>query len=176
MLITIKDIAKEQVKTGRNPYGKATVTYDYNGQTRTQSVISFANADVYKALDSLSPGDRADVTVTKNASGYNQWAELKPVGKGEDIPAPAPSASGTAPAKASGTWETAEERAKKQVYIIRQSSLDNAIKTLSAGLPSKEKLQVEDVLNLAGVYVDWVLSGDQPGMETSNSDLGDIPL
>jgi len=51
-------------------------------------------------------------------------------------------------------YETAEERAKKQVYIIKQSSISNAIeiaKTDGIGL------SVPGVLAIAQELTDWVL-------------------
>ena len=49
-----------------------------------------------------------------------------------------------------GTWETAEERATKQIMIIRQNALTNAVNFVS------DNATVEDVLETADRFASWV--------------------
>ena len=53
-------------------------------------------------------------------------------------------------------FETREERAAKQVYIVRQSSLTAAIATMTPG--SKTALNPEDVINVAKQYEQYVFT------------------
>lgn len=52
------------------------------------------------------------------------------------------------------TYETPEERAKKQVYIVRQSSLSNALTALAIGAKTPPK--PDEVIELARKYEDYV--------------------
>ena len=58
----------------------------------------------------------------------------------------------------SSNWETAEDRAKKQVYIIRQSSLTNAVNTLVGNV------NPDDVKVTAQTYINFVLGIDDPSV------------
>lgn len=62
---------------------------------------------------------------------------------GKSIPQPAPKSN----------YETAEERAKKQVYIVRQSSLANAVATLAIGAKKVEPAEVIKVAKQFEAYV-----------------------
>jgi hypothetical protein len=57
-----------------------------------------------------------------------------------------------------GSWETPEERAAKQVYIIKQSSLSAAINTLAVG---KDVVDPDEVTQLASKYTDFVLGNEK---------------
>ena len=54
-------------------------------------------------------------------------------------------------------YETAEERARRQVYIIRQSSLGTAVELLGSGA------SVADVINTAKQFEAYVFSKEAEG-------------
>ena len=76
MRIKLVEVVTEKVQKGKNSYTKANITYTYNGENRTQSMVSFANPAVFSTLMECNPGDDLDVEITKNANGYNQWSKL----------------------------------------------------------------------------------------------------
>ena len=158
MRIKILDVSVETVSTGKKPYKKAVVAYMSEGQARTQSVIDFANPDVFKKL-SQYVGKEADVVVTKNAGGYNQWASIADVGEGpppatqSPVGSPAQAAVGGVARVTGSNYETPAERAVKQVYIVKQSSLSAAI---ALAVANKEKQSVEDTIRVAQQFVDFV--------------------
>lgn len=149
MKVTIKDVSVEWVAKGKTKYGKATVNYTYNGEPRSQNIMSFANPNVFKQVQELQ-GQEVDVTITKNAQGYSEWSAINAGGDGGTT-----SAAPTQTTRVTGSnYETPEERARKQVYIIKQSSISNAIeiaKTDGIGL------SVPGVLDIAQQLTDWVL-------------------
>lgn len=152
MRVKILDVNIEKVVKGRNMYQVATVAYSSNGEARTQKVMSFANPDVFKSLPDFV-GKEADVTVTKNDSGYNQWAAIK--APGSEVPEASPTATAAAGTRVTGSnYETREERANKQVYIVKQSSIGSAIETLAA---MGELSSPARVIEVAQIYVDYVL-------------------
>lgn len=157
MRITITEILNETVNKGRTPYFVANVSYQQNGQARTQKILSFANPDTYKALQEYGPGDEAEVTVTKNAQGYNQWAKIEKVSK-DDAPKQAASASATGGKVLGSQYETREERITRQLHIVRQSSLANAVAILTPG--AKAPLDVATVVKVAQELVDFVYQNE----------------
>lgn len=117
------------------------------------------NPSLRDQLAALQPGDEFTATLEKNAGGF--W-EVQSVTKGV-----AETSNGSAvrggPAQAAGkvtgsNYETPTERAARQVSIVRQSSLAQAVATLAAGAKAAPK--VEDVLELAQVYVNFVNNVD----------------
>lgn len=172
------------------PYEKLDLAYKnltYQGKVEGKNLMPFgANAAAFKALRDAPAGSVFDITVQKNDQGYNDWLAATPV-SGEAVGAPAPTnapssvysgnTSKTAPARTS-TYETPEERAAKQVYIVRQSSLSTAVAALSVG--SKSALKADDVIAFANQLADYVLGNDKA--PASSSDTGfddmsdDVPL
>lgn len=136
------------------------------------------NAKLKAGLESLEPGDPFTAETEKNAQGF---LDVKSVIKGQDASASAPeapkSASTGAGANKSATpyaassYPTADERAKTQTHIIRQSSLAQAVATLSVGAKA---LKPDEVLAVAEVYVDWV-KNEKVGMAAIDDIDSDIP-
>lgn len=147
MRVKILDINVENVTKGKAKYSKTTVAYTYNGEARTQNIMSFANPDVSKKVHDYF-GKEAEITVTKNAAGYNEWASIGDVGSAPESPTPT---AGTAVRVTGSNYETPAERAQRQVYIIKQSSIGHAIELLGQGT------EVEMVLDTAQLFVDYVL-------------------
>ena len=170
------DIKTQPTKNGKS-YQLADVAYKNNtfqGKVEGKKVMSFgATAEAFKTLAVASPGESYTVEIVKNAAGYNDWVSMV---KGEANSAPAaPTASKAPNAAPKSNYETSEERAQRQVYIIRQSSLTNAISTLSVG--AKTAPNPDAVVNLAQRYVDFVLNGVGGAITTTTDNLSidDMP-
>lgn len=149
--IVLQEVVLESVEKGRTKYQIANVTYTFNGNNKTTKIMSFANPQVFKDVQSFSPGTELVVETTKNAQGYDQWSKVSVAG------AAAPSSAGVSP-QARSTYETPEERKIKQLYIIKQSSISTAVQTLSVG--AKVPPTPDEVLKLAQVYVDFVYGNE----------------
>jgi hypothetical protein len=173
--IKISEVNIEEVRNGRNKYDKAEVNYTFKGEARTQKIMSFANPGVFPLLRKMKPGEEYDVEVTKDDKGYNTWAKVVAVSN-----EPAPVASGAVigtgmPGAASGrvsisTYETAEERKIKQLYIIRQSSISNAIQYMEY---SNMAANVDSVLDVAQQFVDFVY-GNNDGLHGRGESLEEM--
>ena len=113
-----------------------------------------------ESLESLSANDEFTAVLEKNARDY--W-EVQSVVKGviseQDSPAPAADKPAERPVQAQravnrvtgSTYETPEERAKKQVIIVKQSSIAQAVAYLS--LPRNEDIPtLERVIEIAEVF------------------------
>ena len=173
MRIKIVEVVTESITKGKNSYQMATVAYRVAGNSdlRNQKLISFANPDSFAAMQKANPGDEYDVEVTKNAAGYNQWASVKAASAG-DAPQPETKASTYKP---SSNYETKEERTQRQLHIVRQSSLSNAVNTLSVG--AKVAPDPEAVIALAQRYVEFVYSDDaEEILGKSVNNFEDVPV
>ena len=152
--IVIKSVSVETVTKGRNNWQKAAVEYTQDGKPRNQNLVSFKNPAVFAAVKDLVDGDVVDVTLTKEGDFW-QWAAVKKI----DSPPSAP-ASGRAPAASGGkvvgsNYETKEERAARQVLIVKQSSLAQALAYMSA-TDKEGTFGVNHVLDIAQQFSDWV--------------------
>ena len=170
MKVKILDVNVENVVKGKSRYSKAAVTYTYNGEARTQNIMSFTNPAIFKAVQE-KVGQEVEIQITKNAAGYNEWASLDDIGAGPaagpSTVAPTPTASGTPATRVTGSnYETPAERAVKQVYIVKQSSISAAV-ALAAN--NKEKATPEEIIAVAQKFVDYVFDKDL-SMESLKSD------
>lgn len=154
MQITVKSVNVEWIAKGKTKYGKAVVSYVRDGKDNTQTLVSFKNPDVFKTLSEASEGSVYEITLTKEGD-YWQWSKAVPA----DNASTKAQGSAQAPAATGGrvtgsNYETKEEREKKQVYIVKQSSLSAAISTLSHG--TDVPLDPSNVIALARQYTEFV--------------------
>ena len=154
MKIKILDVAIEHVKNGKKQYSKAQVAYSHEGQARTQNIISFANPSIFAKVQE-KVGQEVEVTITKNAAGYNELASLDDVSASVSAPQAAPAAAGTVRTTGSN-YETPDERARRQVYIVKQSSISSAIDLHKLDKDRTDAPSPEEILATAQVFVDYV--------------------
>jgi hypothetical protein len=154
MQITIQEVAIEEVRKGNNkPYYKANVVYSSNGKNSTKPIMSFANPQVYDAIKDATPGSDWEIDVKKEGDYWN-WVGAKPAGGSAPTQAPRATATTAIGGKTPpSTYETADERRIKQMYIIKQSSIANAIDYLKV---SGEPFVIGEVLSVAQQFVDFV--------------------
>ena len=174
------DIKIFEVKNeNKGKYDLLTVDYKDLRQDKnaTKKVVSFTNKDVYNTLKAAQSGEEFTVTAVKGEQ-YWEWQNVSPRGQapvestGGNMAASKPAA--TTP---KSTYETPEERAKKQLYIVRQSSIGAAINLLKT---EKVIPSVDEVLATAKQFESYVF-GVQEMPANINSlpplpDDDDIPL
>ena len=165
MLIQIITTVVETKPTTKGSYQQLEVTYKnltYAGKVESKKLMSFgANATSFKALANAQAGSTWEVTVVKNDKGYNDWTAVSPgtmsPGGGE---VPVATSSKPAATAARSTYETPEERAQRQVLIVRQSSLSAAVATLAVGSKS---VKPDEVIAVAKQYENYVFDIKDPG-------------
>ena len=142
-------------KTGRS-YQSIEVTYkNAQGQAQSKKLMSFANPDVFKATQDWNKGDVIDVATQKDAKGYWQWTGIGAAAVASaEASSPVP-ATKTATRVTGSNYETKEERAARQVMIVRQSSISSAINALSVGADSAPT--ASKVIKLAKEFESYVL-------------------
>ena len=173
MNITILSVDIKTVPTAKGSYQTADVAYKNNsfqGKVEGKKVMSFgATKDSFSTLALAQPGESYEVTIVKNDKGYNDWVSMAKAEAGANSPAVSAPAGGKAPAATPrSTYETPEERAQRQVLIVRQSSLSAAVNLLLAG--AKTPPPVENVLAIAKQFEDYVFGKQAPGPISEMSD------
>jgi hypothetical protein len=143
-----------------------------DGKVSSKKIMSFAAPDVFKILSSSKQGDAFDVTTVKNDKGYWDWTTVSQGSVG--------AASGSVKAAGSpaprSTYETPEERANRQVLIVRQSSVSSAIEFYK--LNAKKQPSVGDVVEVAKFFENYVFGkSTTPSSADSIAEMDDdIPL
>ncbi len=116
-IYTVQEVSVTTVTSGKKPYNVAEVTYSTDrGENKTKKIMSFSNPGVFATVSKMAQGTR--IEVENDGAPYYNWTSIKTVA--ED----APSAT-TAPKSGvvqRGNFETPEERAARQVLIVRQAA------------------------------------------------------
>lgn len=137
----------------KGKYTVANVAYKGpDGKVDAKKLMSFVNKEVYAVFKDAQPGDVFEV-VSEKIDGYWNWTSAVVGGKNTGQSAPA---KGTTTPRSN--FETPDERASRQVYIVKQSSISNAVALLTND--PKAKPSVEDVIGIAQEFVDFVFSND----------------
>ncbi len=170
------DVATAAGKNGKN-YETAEVVYKKDGQTQTKKLVSFNNPAVFAGVKAAKKGETYSITQEKDKNDYWQWTSFKPASN-DEAPAQAAQSSSPRPAQTNTfqrDFESKDERETKQRYIIRQSSLSNAVSILTTG--AKAPPNINDVKKLADELVAYVY--EAPSLFEMKNDLpagDDIPF
>lgn len=159
MQITVQVVSVEhnieiQKKSG-GVYPGTRLTYRLDGKIQEQNFHNNSlkyNPNVAESLKVLVSGDV--VTIDKIKDG--EFWKVTAITKGGSVPQPSTPATPT-PAASKGTWETAEERAKKQVMIVRQSSISAAINMFQHKSYDKISIVEADIVKVAKFFEAYVL-------------------
>jgi hypothetical protein len=164
MRFVFQNLTTENVVKGKSRYTKAVVEYTYNGEPRKQTMMSFSNPGIFKQVQELTPGQEIDVDVIKNEAGFNEWSRITVGDTATPAKGTPTGAVGAGVTKVTGSnYETATERAARQVLIVKQSSLSAAVASLTPG--AKAPLSVEEVIERAQAFVDFVFEQDAEDVE-----------
>lgn len=157
-ILSINLSTQVKKKTG-GTYPGWQIVYDNDGDVQTlakhENTLKYAPS-LSAVLKSLSAGDNFTAEMEKKGDFW----EILSIAKAGEIPVEVAkpdtkerTVAAETPKKEYKTdkqWETAEERAQKQTYIIRQSVLAQAV-ALMAGNGG-----VNDILSVAEKFEDWV--------------------
>lgn len=182
-ILSVQTLPKT-TKAGK-PYEVLDMAYKNNtfqGKVEGKQLMPFgANAGGFNTLKGAQAGQTYEITVVKNDAGYNDWtaASLSDgTTPAQTAPAKAAYAPAAGPAANGRGFPTPEERAATQVYIVRQSSLSNAVNSLAAG--AKSALDPAKVIETAKIYEAYVLdiasSSSTPDASGFDNMDSDVPL
>lgn len=143
-------------KSGTKTYTKVTVTYTNLATNKIEAKQFFPfsyDKDLFDQIKELEAGQAYSISQEKDAKGYWVWTEVSRQ-DGDVMPSaatkPAGGFTGTRP-----QYETAEERANRQVLIVKQSSLANAVAALKT---DKKEADPVEILKLADAFAKWVFA------------------
>ena len=181
MQVNVVDVSNLNTHTAKNgrEYQSVEVMYKNDqGQAQNKKLMSFANPSVFKAAQAWNKGDVVHVSTEKDTNGYWQWtavgnADSVSDKRSDDAPATQGNAAKPATRVSGSNYETKEERAVRQVMIVRQSSLSNAVATLGI---EGSKATANDVINLAKLYEQFVLAGKALETPDITNEPSDIPF
>ena len=164
MLITVTAVGIEKAPKG---YGIAVVSFNREGKPEMRKIMSFARAVVYQKLIEFKtfPFDANVVMVKNDKTGYWDWTDIEVQQGGTKV-------DGKPVGKVLGSnYETPAERARRQVYIIRQSSISSAIEMAKAVEPKGTTKTRQDILEDAKAFEAFVMEDDsfKNAMDTNNS-------
>jgi len=169
MLINIIDVGAPNTHAAKNgrSYQSIEVTYkDDQGQVKNKKLMSFSNPSVFNHIKDLTKGNQINLRTEKDAAGYWQWIGIE----GDKTVATETKTTPQAGGRVTGSnYETKEERAARQVLIVRQSSLSSAVELLGPGK------SVEEVLAVAKQFEDYVFA-KSTGIDAINEMEDDFPL
>lgn len=154
MLITVSGVKQEVAPKG---YKIAHVTFLRDGKEETRKIMSFASKEVFAKLVELKEFPvEVNVVLNKNEkTGYWDWVDMEKQATGAKNDGAGRSQQG---GRVLGSnYETPEERAKRQVYIIRQSSIASAIEMAKAVEPKGITKSRSDILEDAKAFEAFVL-------------------
>lgn len=149
---------------GQKAYDFFKVNYtNQNGERKVYSGFQNSlkyNRQLANDLRKLQQGDNIILVIGKNKANYDELQAVS-VTNGRAGESRLPTASGNASTSTgsgqsrSYSGETPEERARRQVLIVKQSSLSSAVETVKVdgAVPT-----TEEVLAVAQEYFDWVMS------------------
>lgn len=167
-----KDVQTKPTKTGKT-YQLIEVGFKNNtfgGKIEGFKVTQYMKG--FKGIAEANVGDTLEVEVVKGDSGFNEWVSVQKAASSAvpQVNMPGVRQEGGSPKSVpQRTWqgESPEERAKRQVYIVRQSSISAAIAALSVG--AKAPLKAEDVKVLAKQFEAFVFDN------TNATGFDDVP-
>lgn len=155
-------------KTANGGYNKIEVAYKGDdGKVTGKQLVSFgAGQSVYDYFTTkVKQGDKLEITTEKSGK-YTNWTAVAPASAGQSTAAQEQKSTGETGSTGSGrgrvtgsNYETPEERARRQVYIVRQSSITAAIATLARD--GTKELDPAKVIEIAQVYEAYVFGKEQ---------------
>lgn len=154
-------------KAGK-PYQLIELSYKnlQSGKVEGTKINQYSN--IYAIASGAQQGEQYIVTKEKVGEFWN-WTSLVKSDKFVEVKQDADVKQTSATVRSN--YETAEERAAKQVYIVKQSSLSNAVATLSVGSKS---LDPEKVIEVAQRFTDWVFDKQPKKIDLQNTP-NDLP-
>ena len=134
----------------------------FQDKVEGKKIMSFAEKLAFETFKDATAGQVFTIGREKDDKGYWKW---NMVTQGETAIMAQPQVTNNVTVSKPSTtprstYETPEERAARQVMIVKQSSISNAIAL--AATNTKAKVSPEEILQVASQFVAYVLGTDSP--------------
>lgn len=155
------------VVDSKGKYQEAQLAYkDRDGKVQGKKIVSFKFPEVFEILKNAKEGEKYEIKPIKEGNFWN-WAEA--------VKFEASQTAVVSKATPKSTYETPEERAVKQIYIVRQSSISNAIDYYK--LTEAKKVKPDDIIALAKEFEAYVFNSQSDKTDGGLSEMDDdIPF
>ena len=170
--IEVIQVIEETDKTNNRggKYNAINLVYKKDGKVEPKSFPDWSNKEIYEALKALKQGDLKTIT-TEKVNGFWKWLKLESFQRKDDLEdvtegtvTEAVSNSSYKPGKVIGSnYETKEERAARQILIVRQSCLSTSVALFAAAYPKGfdiSSMQVDEIRNVASKFEEHVFKKD----------------
>ena len=127
----------------------------FDNKAESKKIMPFGSKEVFATLEAAKAGETFTVLREKDKDGYWQWIGIAAgqVTMETTMPTDTGKPAIAATAAPKSNFETAEERAKRQVLIVRQSCLSNAVEYLNH---NKKNYTEADLFAVAENLYSWV--------------------
>jgi hypothetical protein len=169
--IEIVVVDKSSVPTKKGSYEVYDVTFkslDFK-KVESKKLLSFAtDKEVWKTVGDSQKGDVFAIDREKDDKGYWQWVSIarQDGAVGGTASASKPSSSVTT----KSTYQTPEERAAVQLYIIRQSSIASAVNLMREHGTNDERTPIS-IIAIAKQFESYVLGENLQTIEELTDDI-----
>lgn len=159
MLITVKNVDIEN----KGKYSQAVVTYLDKGQEKTRNVVSFGDsADAYHELKNAKDGDSFNIELKKDGKYWNWVGAERSSGSTHIMENDAKNNKNNAPHYSYPDRESRDERERRQVYIVRQSSISSALEWFKM---NEKQPSIDDVIEVARAFEAFVFEPKEKDKE-----------
>lgn len=157
IIIEVVAVKTEIVPTAKGQYKKGEVIYknkSFQDKVETKILVDFTFPKIFNTLETANSGDVFTIDRSKNDKNFWDWVDISTGNNSVTQGEPVMANKGPLPSPKS-TYETADERAARQIMIVRQSSIASAVSALKL---EKAALTAEEVITMARKFEDYVLS------------------
>lgn len=181
------DLQSAKSKAGKD-YELVEVTYknkSFQDKVESKKHNQYGDKNVFNTLKGAKNGEVYTISRNKDDNGYWQWVGIsegadsspsQPAASNNRAASSAPAANSAPTAAPRSNFESQEERAKKQVYIIKQSSLSTAVSALKTDKKAPSAEEVIDYAKQLEAYVFGVDSKVETDAKLPEIDEEDVPM
>lgn len=174
MKIEVINVTISTVTKGTKSYDVADIAFknlSFDGKVEGKKIVSFADKAAFNVLKDAKQGEVYNISRAKNDAGFWAWTSATPASA--DTPVVTTSTVNKAP---KNNYETAEERAARQVLIVRQSSIASAVEFVN-GLSKTAEHTVDNVIDIAKTFESYVFATEPVDPIIALRDMDDdIPM
>lgn len=181
LIINIISVTKETKPTAKGSYDQLEIIYKnltFQDKVEKKLIMSFMFKEVFNILSKATFGQTYYIDRVKNDKGFWDWTKASTTNETtEDVPMAAQPVANAVKAPSvspKSTYETSEERAARQVMIVRQSSISSAVAMLAAN--GGKKNTPEEVLAIAKEFEAYVMGIEKKNPEDFSDLEEDVPF
>lgn len=149
MLIKVVKVGEVTSKEGKSGKPYKSFEFVYEADDRVGKKMLFPTDKVGKVLKDAKDGQEFDIKLEKNGE-YWDWVGINTAEDVEKEPSKSNGQSTKAATPYKSTYETPEERARKQIYITRAVALGQAVALIDANPSSSGS--PEEAIRIAKVF------------------------